>query len=187
MSVSGGGLCGTLGFLFASGFSPHTGHQLAFTRERKDSVEMIKLINRSNFFLPVFLLKMFFFFNFHFPQGSPKMAELIRIPWLCGLSAPEGPRRGGSGLGGGRSSSPGAACPAEGLCGTPWCVLALGTPSRGRGRPAGPLLGPPGPPPVCWAGGSEVAPRPVRLLPGGACAWGAWGGPGGRGCHLARA
>lgn len=62
MSVSGGGLCGTLGFLFASGFSPHTGHQLAFTRERKDSVEMIKLINRSNFFLPVFLLKMFFFF-----------------------------------------------------------------------------------------------------------------------------
>lgn len=55
MSVSGGGLCGTFGFRFASGFSPHTGHQLAFTRGRKDSIEMIKLINRSNLlFSPFF-------------------------------------------------------------------------------------------------------------------------------------
>lgn len=41
---------------------PHTGHQLAFTRERKDSIEMIKLINRSDFFSPRFSFKNVFFF-----------------------------------------------------------------------------------------------------------------------------
>lgn len=40
----------------------------------------------------------------------------------------------------------GAVAAQEGLFGTPWCVPALGTPSRVRGRPAGPLLGLPGPP-----------------------------------------
>lgn len=35
--------------------------------------------------------------------------------------------------------------------------------------------------PVCWAGGSEVAPRPGAAPPRGACAWGAWGGRAGAG------
>lgn len=72
----------------------------------------------------------------------------------------------------------GAVAAQEGLSGTPWCVPALGTPSRVRGRPAGPLLGPPGASPPPCAG--QVAARWPRgrcgSSPRGACAWGAWGG-----------
>lgn len=135
------------GFPIPSALPPHTGHQLVFTRERKDSIEMIKLINRSDlFFTPRFSFKnVFFFLNFNFPQGSPKMAELIRIPWLCGLSAPpEGPRSGGSGLGGGRVPAQERLFWSRGsLRWTAWGVPALGSPSWGRDRRAGPLLGPP--------------------------------------------
>lgn len=65
---------------WVSASPPHTGHQLAFTGGREDSIEMIKLINRSDFFfLPVFLLKMFFFFFsffvfFKFPF-SPRFSK----------------------------------------------------------------------------------------------------------------
>lgn len=110
----------------------------------------------------------FFFLNFHFAQGSPKMAELIRIPWLCGLSVPQDPRRGGSGLGGVRR-------------GSLWDTLECPGPRDSLQSPGASSRSSPGPPPCAgqvaarWPRGRGAAP------PRGACAWGAWGGRAGAG------
>lgn len=111
------------------------------------------------------------------------MAELIRIPWLCGLSAPEGPPPSSWGIGAGWGAP---SLPRRVFSGHPGVSRPWGLPPEsGVVRLVLSWAFPGLPAPVCWAGGSEVAPRPVRLLPEGGVCVGCVGGPGGR--HLARA
>lgn len=82
------------------------------------------------------------------------MAELIRIPWLCGLSVPEGPHRGGPGLD-------------RGPRGSLWDTLACPGPGDSLQSPGVSGRSSPGPPPCAGQVAARWPRGRARLLPVG--------------------